>query len=296
MKIFVVVVTYNRLNCLKKVVAALGRQTSRFEQLVIVNNSSTDGTDIWLKSLVMDNLIVLNQANLGGAGGFSTGVKYAYENGADWIWMMDDDVYPNADCLENILKWTSVSECIQPIRFTSDNKYVESESYLYPKFYHVYSPTNYKSFSNGKNFVPVNVGCFEGMFISRRVVSKIGFPDSRFFIGGDDVVYGFAASFYTNPILIVSAKMMRERSSNVYPPVSSMYLYYQIRNFHLINEYLNKYNGNNFDTFIRYVVYLCRSVLSLLRVLFKYPDKIRFSLSVFRGVYDCFAKKIGSTY
>ena len=30
--------------------------------------------------------------NLGGAGGFSAGVKKAYELGAEWFWVMDDDV------------------------------------------------------------------------------------------------------------------------------------------------------------------------------------------------------------
>ena len=101
MKIFAVVVTYNRLALLKKVIDLLKRQTRQLDSIVIVNNGSTDGTKEWLEQ--EKNITLINQSNSGGAGGFETGVKYAYENEADWIWMMDDDVFPNIDCLEKLL-------------------------------------------------------------------------------------------------------------------------------------------------------------------------------------------------
>ena len=44
MKIFAVVVTYNRLALLKKVIDLLKRQTRQLDSIVIVNNGSTDGT------------------------------------------------------------------------------------------------------------------------------------------------------------------------------------------------------------------------------------------------------------
>ena len=50
---------------------------------------------------------VINQENTGGAGGFYTGVKFAYENGADWVWTMDDDVVPNYECLEELMNYHS---------------------------------------------------------------------------------------------------------------------------------------------------------------------------------------------
>ena len=35
-----------------------------------------------------------------------------------------------------------------------------------------------------KSFCAINVGCFEGMFVSKSIVNKIGFPDKRFFYSG----------------------------------------------------------------------------------------------------------------
>jgi GT2 family glycosyltransferase len=77
---------------------------------------------------------------------------------------------------------------------------------------------------------PINIGCFEGMLIHRAIVEQIGFPDPRFFVAGDDVVYGYLASrvtevVYANvPALI---KLLPRKS------ISSFSLYYHLRN-HLL--------------------------------------------------------------
>ena len=100
MNIVAVVVTYNRIELLKRTVRCL-QQNKPVSSIVVVNNGSTDATAEWLKT--QPGLIVISQANVGGSGGFYTGMQYAYQAGADWIWCMDDDVFPRADCLEQLL-------------------------------------------------------------------------------------------------------------------------------------------------------------------------------------------------
>ena len=100
MNIIAVVVTYNRLNLLKRNIGCL-KQNKPVSSIVVVNNGSTDGTTEWLKE--QTDLIVIHQSNVGGAGGFCTGMEYAYRAGADWVWCMDDDVFPRADCLDELL-------------------------------------------------------------------------------------------------------------------------------------------------------------------------------------------------
>lgn len=113
MKIIAVIVTYNRLPFLKQVVAALKHQTILIETILVVNNSSSDGTKEWL--ITQKDLITIEQQNTGSAGGYNTGVKWAYEQGADWIWMMDDDVLPAPDCLQQLLEYKTISECLHPV-------------------------------------------------------------------------------------------------------------------------------------------------------------------------------------
>ena len=103
MNIIAVVVTYNRMELLKRNIRCL-QQNKPISSIVIVNNGSTDGTTEWLAA--QEGLTVINQTNVGGAGGFYTGIQYAYQAGADWIWCMDDDVFPRADCLEQLLPYS----------------------------------------------------------------------------------------------------------------------------------------------------------------------------------------------
>ena len=68
MKVYVFIVTYNRLSLLKKTINSLRKQTHPIDNLCVINNGSTDGTYEWL--LEQQDLTVIHQENLGGAGGF----------------------------------------------------------------------------------------------------------------------------------------------------------------------------------------------------------------------------------
>jgi GT2 family glycosyltransferase len=100
-----VVVTFNRIEKLQTVIASIEAQTFRPSKLVIVDNASSDGTGDYLGSLKssLDLDIVSLPTNTGGAGGFSTGMRRGYELGADFVWIMDDDCYPEPDALDKLV-------------------------------------------------------------------------------------------------------------------------------------------------------------------------------------------------
>ena len=64
MNIVAVVVTYNRIELLKRTVRCL-QQNKPVSSIVVVNNGSTDATAEWLKT--QPGLIVISQANVGGS-------------------------------------------------------------------------------------------------------------------------------------------------------------------------------------------------------------------------------------
>ncbi len=99
MNICALIVTYNRLEKLKKTWAAT--ELLSFDHIVIVDNSSTDGTADWLKGLKDNRLhIILSNKNDGGAGGFYRGSKWISENiSTDWVVLFDDDAFPSPDLL-----------------------------------------------------------------------------------------------------------------------------------------------------------------------------------------------------
>lgn len=47
-------------------------------------------------------------SNLGGAGGFHYGMRWAVEANYDYLWVMDDDCFPKTDALEKLLSADSL--------------------------------------------------------------------------------------------------------------------------------------------------------------------------------------------
>ena len=58
----------------------------------------------------------------------------------------------------------------------------------------------------------MNQLCFESGLFSRRVVDKIGLPDARFFIYGDDACYGYVASQHFPVAVVADVVLKRARA------------------------------------------------------------------------------------
>lgn len=95
-----IVVTCNRLSLLKECIQALRSQTRKPDEIIVIDNASTDETPKWLAE--QKDLTVVRQENLGSSGGQYTGIKTAYQKQHDWFWCMDDDTIPHADALEKM--------------------------------------------------------------------------------------------------------------------------------------------------------------------------------------------------
>ncbi|QBE49429.1 glycosyltransferase family 2 protein [Leucobacter triazinivorans] len=99
-----VIVTFNRLAKLPKTLESVFAQSHAPAWVVVVNNNSSDGTQDYLDSLDDPRLVVMHLAeNLGGAGGFEHGMAKGVNLGADYVWIMDDDCYPDPSALETLL-------------------------------------------------------------------------------------------------------------------------------------------------------------------------------------------------
>jgi hypothetical protein len=182
--------------------------------------------------------------NSGGAGGFSEGLRRAYEAKYDWFWLMDDDVEALPEALERLLPYRTQSGCIHGRRVDQAGTFVPWGEFFDPQSVTT-RPIDDKLFTENRQVEELNVGCFEGMLISRDVVAKIGLPDPNFFIGLDDTYYGFLASRVT-PVLCVNVATLRRKRLLEYNPrpavlggglsgrFSTTFLYYQSRNRYLI--------------------------------------------------------------
>ena len=177
-KVAAVVVTYNRLSYLKECIVALRLQTYNNFDIIVVNNGSTDGTTEWLGK--EKNLIVIDQDNCGGAGGFYSGMKYMFDNGYDALWMMDDDGLPDKNQLQQLVVISGKYnvDYANALVLNRDNHNMKCSG-------GEYNPNDYKDVE----FIPNIVSPFNGTFVRRNVIEKIGFIKKEMFIWGDEREY-----------------------------------------------------------------------------------------------------------
>jgi GT2 family glycosyltransferase len=189
-----IVVTFNRKELLSQCLDAILTQTKQPDQIFVIDNASTDGTPEHLQShQYLDNPLINYiplPKNTGGAGGFYTGMKTAYEAGYDWLWLMDDDVVCAPTALEKILDIThSPKNLQQPTILTSKVLWKDGQIHGMnrPRFY----TDRYGEFvqSASQGLLLLRSASFVSCAVHRQAVDKYGFPHPYYFIWNDDSEY-----------------------------------------------------------------------------------------------------------
>lgn len=187
-----VIVTYNRKELLAQNIEMLLVQTREIDKIYIIDNCSTDGTYEYLvkRGWIEDSHFsyIRTEANIGGAGGFFTGVKTAYEEGADWIILMDDDGRAaNKHTFEELI---NVAEKVKRngIDKIFLNSLVQQGELLSFKLNNAYTVNEAIKMSMDGLIIDA-ANPFNGTLISRKLVEQINYPNKEFFIKGDEVDY-----------------------------------------------------------------------------------------------------------
>lgn len=195
----VIIVTFNRKDLLIQCLDAILTQTKLPNQIIIIDNASTDGTQAVLQEKnYLDNPLITYVPlleNTGGAGGFYTGMKAGYEAGYDWLWLMDDDGYPDKNCLENLLNMPSDFKIRGSTVLRLKEKQIlrwtlivyDSKCYFNPRK----RLRNYEDLTcYSENLIYENyVLFFNAILVNKDVIKTIGLVNSELFIRGDEMEY-----------------------------------------------------------------------------------------------------------
>ena len=268
-----VVVTYNRLPLLRKCIEKLCAQTVLCD-ILVVNNASTDDTASWLDGLQAEGRLQTRNtgANLGGAGGFNYGMRWAVEAGYQYLWVMDDDCLPEADALEKLLEadgllngeygwlssvalWTDGSKCRMNQQKLLTG--VQTRGSCLPAFQ----------------------ATFVSLFLRAEIVREAGLPISEFFIWGDDTEYTRRISvrmgkpgFVVKDSVVVHAMKNNNGSNIALDDAANLSRYaYAYRN----ENYLYRQEGGR-----GMIYFLLRCLYHTLRVLLKARDQRAARISV----------------
>lgn len=187
-----VVVTYNRCALLEGCLDALLRQDRPLDEILVVDNASTDGTAEMLAKKYNGKVTYVRlRENVGGAGGFYEGVRLAYEKGHEWIWVMDDDVDPMADALRGLTESPAFND--PSVGFLASlvldsNLKAQVSSFRRFNWLMAACPALDED-SLGQSLVSIEAAGFLGGMIRRKAIDVVGLPLKDLFIYWDDTEF-----------------------------------------------------------------------------------------------------------
>lgn len=241
-RVAVVVVTYNRADLLRGMLEGLAGLDRAPDAVFVVDNASTDHTREVLGASTLPGLVAIHAGdNLGGAGGFRLGLRTAYEQGYDVMWLMDDDVVPAPDCLTRLLEADGC--CLIAVREDRSGALVEKAALRFdlrnplairPKTASIDS--TYPSRAAMPATVEVENVAFEGFLVRRAVIDRIGLPDASYFIFYDDVDFAIRARRAGFPIRAVrDAVLVRQLDFDQQHDLAGWKGYYMYRNLFVVH-------------------------------------------------------------
>jgi GT2 family glycosyltransferase len=225
-----VVVTYNRRPLLEECVQALLDQTVPVDEIIVVDNASTDGTADLVRERFPQVRLEALEENLGGAGGFHHGLDLAHRLGFEWLWLMDDDTIATPTALEALLAGLRRAP-ERPAMLASQVRWTDGTlhpmNFPHPRWR---SPADLvRAAEHG--LVLIRSNTFVSLLVARETVDRWGLPQAAYFIWGEDTEYSTRA-LRDAPGFLVPESVVVHKTAKPYTAVedTSGRYYYSVRN------------------------------------------------------------------
>jgi GT2 family glycosyltransferase len=182
-----VVVAHNRRELLGAALAAITTQSRPVDAVHVVDNASTDDTSHMVASAFPSVRLHTMPTNTGGAGGFAAGLALALNDGADLVWLMDDDTVPTSTALEELLRAHDHYPGQQPVAVAS--KVVWTDGRDHPMNTPRVRPGASRlalAHAAAVGCLPVRSASFVSLLVSAEAVRSVGLPQADFFLWNDD--------------------------------------------------------------------------------------------------------------
>lgn len=185
MRIVLIIVTYNRRKSLEGTLRAVMEQTRRPDDIVVVDNGSTDET---LSLLAEDfpNVDVLHAGDNPGYGtALTLGMRSYSEPSVDAYWLMDDDSRPVPDCLAQLERAATEVPSASVVASRGG-------TLKWGLIRHLKEPAEIRRRPcMGSQLYAVDFMMIDGALVRRPVVDAVGYPRSDLFLMFEDVEYGY---------------------------------------------------------------------------------------------------------
>lgn len=233
MRVAAVVVTHNRPELLLQALAALHLQTRPLDAIYVVDNASLDAGAARLDG--KHGVTVLrSDVNLGGAGGFALGMARAFQDGHDWIWLLDDDALARSDALARLLDALD-GPAKDAAALCGTVREFGDIALQHRRRYHLLTGLERPLPRQAYLGPPCRAATasFVGLLVSSAAIAQAGLPEPALFLSYDDTEYSLRLGRAGLPIWLVPASVvehLRERAGRLRAGPFGRKHYFTIRN------------------------------------------------------------------
>jgi len=298
-KVFIIILNWNNWSDTLECLESLKNNDYPNYQVVIIDN----GSDQRPNASEAGVKIIYNQENLGFAGGNNVGIKYALEQGADYVLLLNNDTVVSQDFLFKLVKAGESNKrfgLLGPkIFFYSSARQPDGEK---EKIWFAGGQVNWL-FNKGKmrgwgekdkgqcdqpaiQETEYITGCC--LLIKKEVIEKIGLIPEEYFLYYEDTDWSLAAQKAGFKCIFVPAARIWHKGSKSSVEGSPSYIYYHVRNgLILARRYAPWY--------IKPLVHLdaCWRIKKQLVKLLFFPKRRLWAKYILLGIKDFYSGKRG---
>ena len=233
MKILAHIHSFNDEEVIAQSVRAIAAQTRPVDEILIIDNASTDGTlDVELPVAVT---LIRNEVNLGTSGTVHMGLQYGLEHGYDWVWIFDADSAPRPDALEKLLEvYDGLSEekkhrvhriCSLPIDVTNQMAF-RGLDVTPTGFKHIMQPPDPEVYECTSQI-------WSGSLFQASAVREVGLPSPDYVLDWGDNAHGYHAIRKGYRTYMVQASILDHNIDHV--PTAEMRKLFRIGRYGFFN-------------------------------------------------------------
>lgn len=202
-KVISIVVTYNAMQWIDRCLSSL-LHSGKEADVFVYDNCSTDGTREYIKAQYPEVILKGGDKNLGFAKSNNIGIRYALDNGYDYVFLLNQDAWVEENTLEELVRTFEDNENVgiaSPVHLTGDGNSLDF--YFASKVPLSYVQDLYSG--NVQKYYCVSESGAAAWMLSRKCIETVGGFDTDLFVhyGEDDnycqrvLYHGFRIIFNT---------------------------------------------------------------------------------------------------
>ncbi len=235
MNVGIVVLCYNEIALTRQCLDSLRGLDYRQAFVLIVDNASTDATADVVKATYPEFALISAGRNLGYAGGNNLGIETALRQGADAVYLLNNDTVVDPDCLTHLVRSLQAypqTGIAGPLVYTWDpGRTISSAGGSIDWRRATATNVGAGDVDRGQfacRTVDFIAGC--GLLITRTAIGRVGLIDERYFMYWEETDWCWRARKAGFDVRWVPAAQMRHKAPIHWQGLSATTLYYLTRN------------------------------------------------------------------